>query len=67
MDYSTKQRIRLTADEIDAVLAVAGDALYTETFANYEDPKETERMIVTFERARDKLEELSWRLRNRSK
>lgn len=54
-----RPRIRLTAREIEAILAVAGDALAAETLSSGEDP---EGDLEAFERGMDKLSEMLSRL-----
>ena len=46
---------RLSAREIEAVLAVAGDADATETISSCFEEDEVERMIAAFERGMEKL------------
>lgn len=50
-----RKPIRLTAREIETILAVAGDALAGETLANHDDPGEGERDLAAFETGMDKL------------
>jgi hypothetical protein len=57
-----RARIRLTAREIECVLAVAGDALAGETLSSGEDP---EGDLEAFENGMDKLRTLLARARPR--
>lgn len=50
-----RKRIRLTAREIETILAVAGDALASETLSSGDDPAGD---LEAFERGMDKLRAL---------
>jgi hypothetical protein len=58
------RRIRLTAKEIEAVLAVAGNALPVETFNDDPDATEAEKeaWVEAYERGMDKLRAMLARL-----
>jgi len=62
-------RIRLTAKEIEAVLAVAGNALPSETFNDDPDATEAEKAawVEAYERGMDKLQAMLERLERRAK
>lgn len=52
-----KKRIRLTAAEIEAILAVAGNADAEATFADTSEEGEAQRELAAFESGMEKLRE----------
>lgn len=53
-----RKPIRLTAREIETILAVAGDALASETLSCLGDEAEYEKDLEAFESGMDKLREM---------
>ena len=68
MTGRTRKRIRLTAREIETVLAVAGDALAEETLScgGHADGAEAARDLAAFERGMDKLRSMLARIEDRT-